>query len=347
MDVPPAFPRVTLKDIAKAVGLSHAAVSLALRNSPEVSKATCRRVQEMSQKMGYRPNASATALAYHKKDSKVQPMVNSLAWLNFWPEPEKLRSYREFDLYWEGASASAAKFGYKLEEFVVNTEMSLRRLEQILLTRGITGILLPPSGSTPINWSEFNLERFSVVRLGVPRDVPLVYSVGADQARNTMLAFEKVMEKGYRRIAFVGEVYREWSYGAGFLWAQLMDCPAETRIPPFMLHAREISKYQTAFTAWLEKEKPDAIITELAAIPAMLKKAGYRVPEDIGLATVTVHDCPIDAGIDQNAREIGRVAVLVALSLIHDNAHGEALISRQILIKGRWVDGKCLPKARK
>ena len=55
--------------------------------------------------MGYRPNATATALAHFKKQSKVIPVQSALAWLNRWPDPKTLRSFGEFDLYWQGAKS--------------------------------------------------------------------------------------------------------------------------------------------------------------------------------------------------------------------------------------------------
>jgi len=37
-----------------------------------------------------------------------------LAWINCWPDPKKLRSFKEFDLYWKGAFAEAERSGYRL-----------------------------------------------------------------------------------------------------------------------------------------------------------------------------------------------------------------------------------------
>ena len=97
-------------------------------------------------------------------------------------------------------------------------------------------------------------------------------------------------------------------------------------------------------TSWLKREKPDAILTDHRSLPDLLKTCGYRVPDDIGLAATTILDCPIDAGIYQNPEEIGYVAALVAMSLIHDNSRGEPAIQREVLIKGRWVNGTTLPQ---
>jgi LacI family transcriptional regulator len=96
--------------------------------------------------------------------------------------------------------------------------------------------------------------------------------------------------------------------------------------------------------SWLERWKPDAILTEQAAVLPLLKKAGRRVPKDVGVAGLNVLDLPYDAGIYQNPEEIGRVATLVAISLLNDNDRGIPAIQREILVKGKWVDGASLPQ---
>lgn len=57
--------RVTLRDIARRLDVSHATVSRALNASPDafISERTRARVRETAQEMGYRPNQSARSLA--------------------------------------------------------------------------------------------------------------------------------------------------------------------------------------------------------------------------------------------------------------------------------------------
>ncbi|MEK7781359.1 MAG: substrate-binding domain-containing protein [Verrucomicrobiota bacterium] len=89
--------------------------------------------------------------------------------------------------------------------------------------------------------------------------------------------------------------------------------------------------------------KPDAILTDVSALRVWLTKLKYRVPEDIGLAALSVPDGGADAAIDQNSREIGRAAVQTLISLIHHNERGIPQVPREVLVSGRWVDGSTLP----
>jgi LacI family transcriptional regulator len=334
--------RVTLKDIARTLGLSHAAVSLALRDSPEIAKATCQRVQKAARDMGYQPNPMATGLAAFKRTSKTLPVQSTLAWINAWPEPKKLRGYQEFDLYWKGAVRAAEKFGYRLEEFLMNKEMSFARIEKILHTRAVNGILIPPWGGVTVDWDALHWGRFTAVQFGrTPEGLPF-HSVTADQRANSLLSFRKIRERGYKRIGFVGERTSQRVFVAGFLQAQL-DVPEEARLPPLLFPTMEISENRELFAAWLEKNKPDAIFTETAALPRMLADAGYRVPEDIGLAATGLLDIDVDSGINQHSEEIGHVAVQVLISIINNNDRGAPPIQREILVKGTWVNGSTLP----
>lgn len=336
---------VTLRDIAEAVGVSHVTVSSALRNNPRISEQRRRQIQAVAEEMGYRPNAMATALARLKKGSSVVPVQAALAWLNFWSKPEKLRSYREFDCYWQGALLAAEKFGFHLEEFPAGGRVPLSRIEDILLARGIAGILLPPLPFTP-DWGAFNWSRFATVRFGRSLDEPQSHVVTANQVANAVLAIDQIAAHGYRRIGFVVGHPRHTPrrlFDAGYLSAQ-QEMEEDRRLPICWLDDANIAASRERLASWLKKQKPDAILSDCVILTPLLKELGVRVPEDLGLAVTSVLDGGGDAGIDQNPMEIGRVAVLALVSLVNDNAFGIPPIYREILIKGKWVNGSCLPQ---
>lgn len=94
--------------------------------------------------------------------------------------------------------------------------------------------------------------------------------------------------------------------------------------------------------AWLKKHKPDAIITVIASLHEMLDTVGYHVPRNVGLAALSVLDGKADAGVNQNAEEIGRAAAEMLISMINNNHRGIPAIPRQLLAAGDWVDGSTL-----
>ncbi|MEO5914878.1 MAG: LacI family DNA-binding transcriptional regulator [Luteolibacter sp.] len=336
---------VTLKDVAREVGVTIAAVSLALKNHASISEARREEIHATAARLGYRPNAMATALAHHREQSRFHPVQAALAFINTYPDPAGLHAQPAFEDWWRGATVAAEKFGYRPEEFSVNAKQPLKRLERIFLTRNIRGIIIGPlpPGESCVNWEAFAWNQFSVVRCGFREQSPPFHFVTSAQATNTMLAFDKIRERGYQRIGFAGYWDKARMFGAGFHWSQ-DELSLEARVPPF-LFSKETPEQdqQPRFEEWLKKAKPDAILTDSLAVPTMLDEAGYRVPEDIGLAATNVRDMPVDAGIDQNPEEIGRVSALAVISLIHDNDFGKPKFTRQILVQGEWVDGKSLP----
>lgn len=56
----------TLKDIAKAAGVSHATVSRVVNNGPKVGPVLREKIHKLIKEMGYRPNANARALVTQK-----------------------------------------------------------------------------------------------------------------------------------------------------------------------------------------------------------------------------------------------------------------------------------------
>lgn len=336
---------VTLRDIARVLGVSHVTVSLALRNSPRIPAKRCQEVQKLAAKMGYQPNPMATALAQHRRASSVRPVAAALGWLNFWKSPSDLRKHAEFDAYWRGARRTAEKFGYRLDEFNCDGKsLTLARLQEILVSRGINGLLLPPQRTT-LPLEHFDWTRFSTVRFGRSVERPRLHLVTADQVASAMRAFNAARDLGYKRVGFLdgGGYLHGTRFTAGFMLAQRF-VPAGDRLPLFSVDQVNWRPRVPALIRWMKSAKPDAILTDFADAREMLAKAGYRVPEDVGLGAMSILDGKCDAGIDQHPEEIGRVAMLLLISLIHDWDRGEPPIFREILVEGAWVDGSMMPR---
>lgn len=131
-------------------------------------------------------------------------------------------------------------------------------------------------------------------------------------------------------------------FGAGFLFSQMKFSP-NTRLPALAFKQERVDEDRQALKAWLNANRPDAILTDVGELRGLLSDVGCKVPKDVGLAALSVLDGNADAGIDQNSIEIGRAAIQLLISLINHNECGIPKICREVLVEGNWVDGTTLP----
>ncbi|HEX9045453.1 MAG TPA: LacI family DNA-binding transcriptional regulator [Verrucomicrobiae bacterium] len=335
--------RVTLRDVARQLKVSHTTISRALRNDPQISESMRQRVRDTAAEMGHRPDPLLSALAQYRHGKLNKIISAELAWINAWRKPEQLRQFGEFNNYWCGASEEAERCGFRLEEFVINQEMSLPRMQKILQTRNIRGILLPPLGNVSMDWTGLDWEDFCIVRFGHSISTPRAHVVTSDQLTDGMLAFENIWKHGYRRIGLVTSGKMRTRFSAGYLFSQMKWSP-DVLLPTLVVTQERGQLDQRLLKSWLKKNQPDAILTDVAELRGMLQNIGCRVPQDIGLAALSVLDGNADAGIDQNSKEIGKAAVQLLISLINHNERGIPNVCRELLIEGRWVDGSTLPQ---
>lgn len=340
--------RVTIYDIAARIGVSHATVALALRNHHRISEKRRKQVQQVAAKMGYAPDPMLASLASYRAQMQPAKMQNVVAWINHWEQPEKLRgAHREFEAYWQGAEKAARRFGYRLEEIRWESKFTARRFEQILLTRAIRGVLIPPH-QTPPDWGDFGWTKFSVIRFGLSVPTPDSHLVTSDQLRAVLMAVKKINDLGYQRIGLVVPEDSDRKLGGNFIggfssaqqFYQLAILPPLLTEESFYLHQPE--KAMKLLDKWLTRYRPDALLNSVAILPQMLRKLGYRIPQDIAVAGTSI-DVPLDAGIDQHSEAIGRMAVEMLVSQINLNERGEPTDPARILIESRWRDGSSLP----
>lgn len=91
--------RPTLKTIGQLAGLSHVAVSKALRDAPDISAATKERVKKIAEELGYTPNVAARNL-YLQRTSTIGMVVPAMG------------DSTAYDLIFNEVSAAAAAKGF-------------------------------------------------------------------------------------------------------------------------------------------------------------------------------------------------------------------------------------------
>ncbi|HEX9047858.1 MAG TPA: LacI family DNA-binding transcriptional regulator, partial [Verrucomicrobiae bacterium] len=325
------------------------AVSLALRNSPGISNELRGIIRRVAGEMGYVEDPILRRLAAYRRAKDKTNFQSVIAWVNHWPQPAQLRGYREFEQYWRGAKQAAKRLGYRLDEFIWPADCTGQRAEQMLLERGVLGLLIPPH-KPQTDWGDFDWGKFSLMRFGMSVRQVDSNLVAADHFRGVVMAIEKIHGYGYRRI---GMVYSEAhdralgsNYYGGFFWAhQLLKIPSV--IPPLdsetgTPQAARASK--RSLRLWLDKYRPDAILTCAPEALVFLRELGYRIPRDIAVASTSPYDISVDAGIDQCPHAIGQIAAEMLIKQISLNERGEPAAPSRILLECLWQDGKSLPR---
>jgi DNA-binding LacI/PurR family transcriptional regulator len=346
--------RVTLYDIADKLGVSHVTVSLALKNHHRISLARRAEVRQLAKSMGYQPDPFLAGLAAYRRSRGTASFLGVIAWINHWAEPKDLHRFNEFEGYWKGAREAAKHLGYVVEEICWPQDCPAKRFERILLARGIQGVLIPPHPhQETLAWTNFDWSKFSLIRFGLSVQNPDSNVVTSDQFRATVMAMKNIHRLGYRKVGFVLD--RELdeniggNYTGGFFAAQKLfgiQTDGSQLIFETETIRRRPEQTENEVAVWLKAFRPDAILTTMTNIPGMIRKLGWRIPRDIAVAGTSVADIPVDAGVNQRAQEIGRIAVEMLVKQINVNERGEPSAPCRILVESTWQNGKSMPPRR-
>lgn len=182
---------VTLKDVAKAAGVSYATVSRALSGSPQIGSDTRERIIKLCDEMGYTTNYVARSMVMKKTDliGLVVPSIDN----QFMSE---LAYYAEM---------SARAYGYNI--MLCNSGPDLKQektVVKLLLGRQVDGILIvPQSPKTYENIRAYTDQVPTVFLSENLRDQPQSY-VAADNSRGTYIGTKYLYDLGHRDILYFG-----------------------------------------------------------------------------------------------------------------------------------------------
>lgn len=338
----PHHPPATLQDVADRAGVHRSTVSLALRNHSRISLPVRERIKLIANEIGYRSNPLVTALMRSRR-SHVTAKHVVLAYVTNHPTRYGWRPpFHDRPDYFPAALARAQELGYKLEHFWLREPgMTSARFAQILMTRGISGLLI---GRLPFGQNEIDLpwERFSAVALGFTLSRPGLHRVAEDGFASATEAIHQCLARGYRRIGYVisepddsPNMADRWmgAYGRYQLRMTSADrLPVCEYVPP--------PKFPVHFTAWFEKHRPDVILTSRSEpIVRMLAECGRKLPEGARLVLL-VNDKPEIgfAGIHLDPGSVGALAVDMVVGMMHRGENGLSAEPHHVLVPGRWVE---------
>lgn len=316
------FEKITIKDIAKALGVSTSTVSRALRDSYEIGEETKKKVLEYADRMNYKP--SQLALNLKERSSKSIGIVVS----------EIANSF--FSKAVAGIESVAFDKGYN----VIITQTHERNAREIanvihLASRSVDGILISLSSETT---------DVSYLKKFVEKNMPIVFfdrvtgdidthKVACDNHQGAYDAVNHLIEEGYKRIAFLGSAkhlsnvqerfdgYSEALEHAGLAFNEsyVKFCPHGELMP------EELDQTMKSIL----EAKPEAILISGDRLTASslryFKKNNIRIPDDIAVIGFSNQDFaellnPSLTTIYQPAFEIGGYATDLLLQLVESKS---------------------------
>jgi LacI family transcriptional regulator len=335
--------RINLRDVARAAGVSVAAVSLAMNGKRGLSEGQRAHILEVAQRLGYAPDAEMVKLMAHVANRRKREVKDTLAVISDIP---RMTAGGVNCYFWDAAKQRAGDLGYGLEEFLVG-EMGLspKRLQGVLAARGIDGaiISITPLGEEGMHF-EFDFTGLAVVMAGFCFSSPALHYVRTDHFQCASLAMEKIYEHGYRRplIALVGGADRrsEHQVEGAYLYF-IAHHPEMERLPVYIGDGYE----RTPLEAVIERERPDVVLCTSGGWAQEIGR--QRIPGEfgwvgLGWSPANAPMAAVDGRLDTQARFV--VDMLVAQ--LHRGESGVPVERKEMLCHGRWVEGPTLPYRR-
>ncbi|MEM9158403.1 MAG: LacI family DNA-binding transcriptional regulator [Verrucomicrobiota bacterium] len=337
--------RPTIQTVAKALGLSKATVSRALRGLPGQSEETRQRILEEAKRQGYTQHPLISALMSDlrfKKSSHYSPVIALIHCL-----PWGIKIHGNITIFKDAARKHAESLGYTIEEFFINDpDMSPKRLIGILKARGIRGAIFEHFWKSDVEL-DIDLSEFAAVAINFTLKKPDLHRVVSDQYGNVLLAIEQLQNRGYKRIGLsiplMNESFTNFKREAALHVAH-QQMKEEDRIP---MHILRPKSSRESFEKWIRDHKPEVVLSIDPHTPKIIEEMGLEVPKDIGFVHLGWHpELDAFAGIDPNWELMAVTAANQVIDQMNRNEFGIPKKPIVTLISGDWTDGPSVSKKR-
>jgi LacI family transcriptional regulator len=312
-----------LKDIANDLNLSVVTVSKVLRNHPDISEDTRKRVLHRMKELNYQPNFAARSL------------ITGKTWTIGLVVPDLLHPF--FAQIANVLSAEVRKQGYSLFISSSDEDAELEQQEIVqLLARRVDVMLIASSQWTVESFRRIEEQRTPYILVDRQFSGLDANFVGSDDNAVGVLATTHLMEQGCQRIAHVRGPEVSTAVGRIEGYKQALASYGIAPLPGHIVsigtsgdHKGESGGYDATMKLLANRIRPDGIFcfndpVALGTMRAILD-AGLRIPEDIavvGCGNLSYSDflrVPLSS-VDQGSKMIGKRAAALALSLAKSKA---------------------------
>lgn len=195
---------ITIYDIAKEANVSMATVSRVVNGNPNVKPTTRKKVNEVIERLGYRPNAVARGLA-SKKTTTVGVIIPDIS------NP----IYAEMT---RGIEDIATMYKYNI--ILSNSDLNPHKEVQLLntmLSKQVDGLIFMGANVTDTIANEFNKINVPIVLAGTLEKTETIPSVNIDYFEATYNAINFFIKNGHKNIGLIIGNRQELMNGVLFL----------------------------------------------------------------------------------------------------------------------------------
>ena len=334
---------VTIKDVAKEVGVAPSTVSRTLKDHPSISQETKEKVRKAMDKLGYVPNVSAQNLANKYVDTIgiILPVIGS-------KERKSNPFYLEI-ITAMNEEASKQKVTISVasaptqEELLANVELMYRQ-------KRVDGFILLYVEEDDMVLDYLVKNKVPFTMIGQPyKYFNETSCVDNDNQLLGYTATKHLVDKGHKKIVFTTNNQKENFFKERFFGYQkyLMEENLE------MYQAMPLIEPESylAFDKFLKEEKPTACIAidDMFALRLiqMINLSGYKVPDDISVIsfnnsvfTTLLH--PYITSIDVNATQLGKTAVEEFLTQLKEPTE----LKKRVIIPHMLIENETVMKIK-
>lgn len=309
--------QVTIKDIAKQLGVSVATVSRALRDLPDIHPDTKKMVLDLAKELDYQPNVLASSLV-KSKTKTLGLIVPDLG-------------YYFFSTVVKAVEDAAIAAGYSL--LIAQTQESFEReLTNIqnLSRSQVEGIIISLSRET-VNFDHLTrLQKRGIPLVFFDRDSDEIDAskVMVDNEQSAYEAVKHLIENGCKRIAFLaGPINVSVSNQRRLGYLRALEEAGIQADAKLIIHSDYFQDSAISKTHLLMKEvdRPDGIlvVSDRLAIGVLiaLRELNISVPDEVKMVSFNNEPIcslisPTISSISQPLEEIGRLSVELLLEQI-------------------------------
>lgn len=343
-------PRVTLQAMAKQAGVSVMTVSMAMRNSPEISAARRKQIQQLAKRLGYRPNPLISALITSRRHGRLTD-VTTIAVIDSHADPLLQKQIPASQQRIKGIEERAQELGFKVDlVHAALYDFKDTRINAVLKNRGIRGVIfdtgIDPKKDIILDWEHFALVK--TVAFYPKMRLHIVHSNPGDAIRMTL---DKLTGYGYKKIGLaISEASNNTldNIVTGTFFDYQSQIPAKQRVPVFRPLYPWGPEYRKEgdLCQWYRRHRPDVIVSHEFNYHDELELFGVKAPKDVAWAKYAVpdHDKKM-AGTIIHAHEVGRAAVDLLVQQLYSNTYGIPRVPTKLMVScAEWIDGPTVPK---